>query len=528
VSYVCFDIAVLGSGFAGSLMAMIARRLGYTVVVLDRARHPRFAIGESSTPLANLLLERIATQYDLPQLLPFTKWGSWQRVHPTVPCGLKRGFTFFYHPAHRETDPISDPTHQLLVAASPHDRIADTHWFRADFDAFLIHIAQELGVVLLDEIVLDQFHDETSGTTIEGVRDGRRTKVRARFVVDATGPRGFLHRTLRLRESVPTFMPKTAALFTHFTGVSRLDELHPHLSDHRETPLPFPIDDAAVHHLFDGGWIWVLRFNNGITSAGVAATEAFADDLRFEDGAPAWRRLLDRLPSVREQFEDARPVRDFIHTPSLGFRSSRAVGSRWALLPSAAGFVDPLLSTGIPLTLLGIERLACALKCDLDSSAFIERLDDYAQETFAELDVAEELVAALYATMNDFSLFCALTLLYFAAASYGETALRLDQGRKANSFLLRRDRPDFASAMQRICLRARSNLTPGGRAALIDTIYRTIEPIDVGGFSDRSRRTWFPVKRDDLLAASQKLGVSRERISILLAGTGWDPRPDVE
>lgn len=45
-----FDIAVIGSGFGGSLMGMIARRLGRSVVLLERGRHPRFSIGESSTP----------------------------------------------------------------------------------------------------------------------------------------------------------------------------------------------------------------------------------------------------------------------------------------------------------------------------------------------------------------------------------------------------------------------------------------------------------------------------------------------
>ena len=52
-----FDIAIVGSGFSGSLLAMIARRLGHRVLLLEKGKHPRFAIGESSTPLANLLLE---------------------------------------------------------------------------------------------------------------------------------------------------------------------------------------------------------------------------------------------------------------------------------------------------------------------------------------------------------------------------------------------------------------------------------------------------------------------------------------
>src|SRR6185369_14797622 len=65
-----FDIAILGAGFGGALTAMVARRLGFSVVLLERGSHPRFAIGESTSPLANLLLERIAVEYDLPRLLP--------------------------------------------------------------------------------------------------------------------------------------------------------------------------------------------------------------------------------------------------------------------------------------------------------------------------------------------------------------------------------------------------------------------------------------------------------------------------
>ena len=60
------EIAVIGSGFAGSLMARVLAVLGYDVVLLERGTHPRFAIGESSTPLANLSLERLARRYDLP------------------------------------------------------------------------------------------------------------------------------------------------------------------------------------------------------------------------------------------------------------------------------------------------------------------------------------------------------------------------------------------------------------------------------------------------------------------------------
>ena len=80
-----------------------------------------------------------------------------------------------------------------------------------------------------------------------------------------------------------------------------------------------------------------------------------------DDGGPAWARLLDRLPSVRDQFARAEPTFPIVHAPRLGFRVRRVVRPHWALLPSAAGVIDPLLSTGFALTLLGIQRLTDAL-----------------------------------------------------------------------------------------------------------------------------------------------------------------------
>ena len=54
------DLAIVGSGFGGSILAAIARRLGRRVMLLERGRHPRFAIGESASPLAGVLIEQLA------------------------------------------------------------------------------------------------------------------------------------------------------------------------------------------------------------------------------------------------------------------------------------------------------------------------------------------------------------------------------------------------------------------------------------------------------------------------------------
>ncbi len=511
-----FDIAVAGSGFAGSLMAMIARQLGLRVILLERGRHPRTVIGESSTPLSNLLLEELAERYGLTNLRPLCKWGSWRQSHPELACGLKRGFSFFHHP-HGHAGPVAREN-QLLVAASPHDAIADTHWYRADFDAYLVDEARRLGVVYLDEVELREFAAGEQESRLTGARHGREVEIAARFVIDATGPRGFLHRALGLEELELPCTPATSALYSHFSGVHRLEETG---GAELSGEPPYPVDDAAVHHVFDGGWIWVLRFCNGVTSAGIAAEQALAKELRLADGGAAWQRALLRVPALREQFQDAKAVQPFRHIPRLGFRSAAICGRNWALLPSAAGFVDPLLSTGFPLTLLGIERLAGIFEQDWESENLAVRLHAYAAKTEAELLATARLIGALYANFGNFPVFAAVSLLYFAAASYAEAARRLRRAHLASSFLLH-DLPQFGPDCARVFVRAQSVRSEADAEAVIREIRRVIEPIDVAGLTDAGRRNWYPADGEDLLRAAHKVHASRGEVMQMLQRCGFN------
>ncbi|MDH3255829.1 MAG: FAD-dependent oxidoreductase, partial [Acidobacteriota bacterium] len=109
-----FDVAIVGSGFAGTILARALNRRGRKVVLLERGRHPRFAVGESSTPLAAIALERLAARYELPDLDRFAAYGRWMATYPDVRRGLKRGFTFYPHAAGELLQPI--PESRLLVA----------------------------------------------------------------------------------------------------------------------------------------------------------------------------------------------------------------------------------------------------------------------------------------------------------------------------------------------------------------------------------------------------------------------------
>ncbi len=518
-----FDLVVVGSGFGGSLTALIARRLGLSVALVEKGTHPRFAIGESSSPLANLLLEELCDRYGLDRLRPLAAWGSWQRTYPQIGCGLKRGFTFYGHRSGAAFGNDSAHRDQLLVAASPHDEVADTHWYRADFDHFLVREAQAAGAEYLDQTALSQIETRPGSIAVAGARKGRPVRITGRLLIDASGPRGFLHRALGLPESSFSEMPRTEALFTHFENVERLEDLRVFSSSGAP---PYPVDDAAVHHVFDGGWVWVLRFGNGLVSAGIAAEPRLADELRLKEGEAAWGRLLARFPSIADQFAGARATLPFLHAPRLSFRSSGAAGPGWTMLPSSAAFIDPILSTGFPLTLLGIQRLASALERSWNSLE--PALAASGDRTLFEADTAALLVSALYSSFADFELFAALTLFYFGAASYAEAARRLRRQDSGHAFLLG-DHPTFGPALRSCCAgvldaRARGTLTEE-RVRLIDRVYDAIAPLDVAGFSDRNRRNWHPIEAEPLLAGAHKLGATPAEIEAMLARTGFFEAP---
>jgi len=485
------DVAVLGSGFAGTLLAMVARRRGLRVLLIERGSHPRFAIGESTSPLANLLLEELAVEYDLARLLPLCQYGTWKRSHPDLPVGLKRGFTYYHH---RPGLPFgSDPDHrrQLLVAASPCDEVADTHWLRADFDHHLLREALALGAEYVDRTRVLRFEPGR----LECEREGRAFRIRARLVLDATGVRGALWRLLDLPEARFPLLPPAEALYTHFSGVGLFSDI---AADGARPP--YPPDAAALHHVFEGGWIWVLRFDNGVTSAGIAAELRLARELRLAEGAGAWQRVLERFPSVRDQFAGAREIRPWVHAPRLAFSCPTCVGEGWAMAPSAAAFIDPFFSTGFPLALLGIRRLGAALRHFDDPLQLCRSLEAHRRATNAEARTAAMLVAGSYGLFGDFPSFAALSMLYFAAASFSEMAHRLNRADLASRFLLG-NQAAFARPFRHFT-RCGARGKPVGSEAVAEAV----APYNVAGLCDPGRRNWYPIDPGDAVRGAAKLG----------------------
>lgn len=507
-----FDVAIIGSGFSASLLAMIARRIGLSVILIERGVHPRFVIGESTSPLMNLIIEQLAERYDLPRLLPLTTFGAWQRNYPELVCGLKRGFTYFKHEAGARYQTASNRSNQLLVAASPNNEVADTHWLRADVDCFLLKEAIALGVEYLDQTSLSEI-DLADGrpARLSGERCGQGIRICARLVIDGSGANGFLSQKLKLAGDFADY-PPTQSLFSHFINVHRCDGMPEFAVS--ETP-PYPLDDAALHHVFEGGWMWVLRFGNGVTSAGIAVTEDLAAALNLQEGEAAWHRFLKRFPTIAAQFAEAEAIREFTWMPRLASRVNSAAGPGWTMLPSAAAFIDPLFSTGMPLALLGVERLGRLLEDGIDPCG----LRAYDLLTLAEADHTAQFIANCYAAFSQFENFTSYSMFYFAAASYSEMARRLDSRHLVQRFLAS-DRQPFAIATRTLGKQLRqSSRTP--KALFGACVKQSIEPLNIAGLCDAGKRNWYGVDLNDLILGADKLGKSPSEMRAILRDAVW-------
>jgi len=453
------DIAILGFGFAGSLAGTIARRLGRRVVIVDRDSHPRFAIGESSTPAADMILRSLCDRYDVPRLRPLATWGTWQRSCPHVRGGIKRGFSYFMHEPGVPFAPNARHSSELLAAASPDNEHSDTQWYRADVDAFFAEEAARAGAVILENTVVDHV-ERTDGWHLQGVRGGEeRVSIRADFVIDATGAAGVLSRYL----NIPTrdMRTRSRAVFGHFTGVPRWTDLAA-ARGARTTDYPFDPDFSALHHVLDGAWMWMLRFKDETLSAGFAIDEArHPVDVSVSPEAEFFERL-ETYPSLREVFAGATvadPPGKIIRTGRLQRWTVQAAGPDWALLPHAAGFVDPLHSTGIAHTLCGIERLMDVLSRHWMRPELTPALESYSRGVVREFAFIDLLVACCYRSMSSFRLWTASTMLYFAAATSYERVRAMDGEAARDRLFLLADEPSlFGAAAEAL------DLLEGGRA----------------------------------------------------------------
>jgi FADH2 O2-dependent halogenase len=369
-----FDVAILGTGAGGTLLGAILARYGVRVLLLEQGSHPRFAIGESTIPETTILLRLLAKRYSVPEIAYLSNFYS---VHAKVSsaCGVKRNFSFCYHRSgepHRPQESTQYPT-----LAPPY--VPDVHYYRQDVDAFMLATAISYGATAQQQTKIKEISIDSTGVRL---CTDKGEEYRAKYVIDAGGIQAPIAQMLNLREEPCPLKTHSRSIFTHMIGVTPYDQCGPQRSEHG---LPSPFSQGTLHHIFKGGWMWVIPFNNHPTSTNPLCSVGITLDLTEyprKGIAPEqefWD-IIGNFPSIAKQFEKAEPVRNWIATDRLQFSSKQITGERYCLLPHAASFVDPLFSSGLAITMSTINVLAHRLIKAV-------RENDFSVEPFQYIDI---------------------------------------------------------------------------------------------------------------------------------------------
>ena len=422
-----YDCLIVGSGYSGSILSAILARQGMRVLLIDRLEHPRFAIGESSTPIADMLLDDLGNRWNIPDLTSLARYGHWIEAKPDINCGLKRGFTYFRHHRGKAFHTDDRNSNQMLVTASASDSVGDTQWYRSEVDQFLVELAIRFDVEYLSRTQIVEVlkrKDNTWDIRLKTEANGKQRASRsitASFLVDASGRSGALQQHLSLEDITNSVRTNTRTTYAHCAQVPSCQESL-QIAGIDTSRHPFHCDDAAVHHLLEDGWLWMLRFRNNAVSVGrVWRKTGTSEPKRFDPkdpfdiaSYPTLEKQLGGLAFIGPTDAPMRPSGRVQH------RLSPVVGENWALLPSAAITLDPLHSSGIALGLAGVSRLASILLTAPDRKS---QLTEYARILEAEIEFMDLLVDGAYRAMPFFDAFCSFCLIYFVGAIACEEAL---------------------------------------------------------------------------------------------------------
>ncbi|MGH9347569.1 MAG: NAD(P)/FAD-dependent oxidoreductase [Vicinamibacterales bacterium] len=408
-----FDVIILGSGVAGSMLGAILARQGFAVLILDSGVHPRFAVGESTIPQTSQLITLLGREYDVPEL-HFLGLGSPRllREHVTRNCGIKRVFGFVYHRPGVEHDP--NEAHQFGNVWRD-----ENHFFRQDIDAYLLTTAIRYGAHAVQGIRVESIVVGDDG--VEVVASGDRYT--GRFVADGTGYKSVVADRFHVREEPCSLVARTRSIFTHMVDVKPFEDVAPSRMAHRWS-------QATLHHCFKRGWIWVIPFNNwdGAPNPLVSVGATVDERLHPEDPSASpeeeFAGFVEMFPAVSRQFATARLARPWVRTRRLQYFSTRTTGYRWALLSHAAGFIDPLFSRGLVNTVDSLRSLSKAIIAALRDDDFSEsRFDRIDREQKRNITFADKIVAGSYIAWDDFELWNAWLRLW--AVGVHDTESRL-------------------------------------------------------------------------------------------------------
>ena len=378
------DVAVVGGGFAGSLLARQLRRQlpGLRVGLFERSRRTSYKVGESTVEIAGHYLvrrQRLAG-YLYEHHLP------------------KNGIRYFFDGAGRDFE-LTEMS-EIGTVNLPFHPTFQIDRARMESDLLAMNLAEGVDVRLGADVVDIELGSGGALHHLALEGGGGRERVSARWLVDATGRPGLLARALGLREPEPEH--HTGAVWGRFEGVADVDQLGDDAFRARVRHSARGI--STIHFLYPGYWVWFIRLRGGLTSVGLSGAPAKQRAIRTRDG---FRDFLMQHRAMRALLADAKAV-DHGSYGRVAYATRRFFhADRWALVGEAATAADPLYSPGSDFIALENDYVADLVARDAGGEparALAERVELYDRFMRFRHEATIRLYRGLYGTIGSFEL----------------------------------------------------------------------------------------------------------------------------
>jgi flavin-dependent dehydrogenase len=335
------DVLVIGGGPGGSTAAGLLAEKGYRVVLLEKARHPRFHIGESLLPANLPIMDRLGVA-DQVRAIGMEKWGA-EFVSPRD--GRHQEFRFAR--AWNKSLPMA---YQVR---------------RSEFDEILIRRAAQMGAQIIEGCrVRDvEFSEQVAGDARVHAEhdDGRTESWCADYVIDASGRDTFLANQFQAKRRNKKH--NSAALYAHFAGARRD-------CGKRE--------GNVTVYWFDHGWFWFIPLADGATSIGAVVWPHYLKT-RSTSVRDFFLATIALCPPLAERLSAATLVSDVEATGNYSYTCDRSHGAKYLLIGDAYSFIDPVFSSGVMLAMnTGVAAAEAVHTCRIQparSRAALKRFD---------------------------------------------------------------------------------------------------------------------------------------------------------
>ena len=305
------DVLIVGGGPGGSSAAATLAERGHRVVLLEKARHPRFHIGESLLPANLPLFERLGVAAEI-RAIGLPKHGA--QFHADSPERTQR---FAFADGWNKSLPFA---YQVR---------------RSEFDTVLIRRAAALGAEVIEDCRAREVEFTDAGVRVRAEQaDGERT-FEARFLVDASGRDTFL--ASRFGTKQRNRRHESCAMFAHFGGAWRESGAR--------------CGDISLFW-FEVGWFWFIPLADGTTSVGAVVWPDYMKR-REQDVRSFFLATIERCAPLATRLAQAQLITEVQATGSYSYSCRRVRGPGYLLIGDAYAFIDPVFSSRVLFAMVG-------------------------------------------------------------------------------------------------------------------------------------------------------------------------------